>query len=385
MRLPQTKEALDGYVQGHLGVALSELMAPVGENKVGESVRHNGVYFNIKNARKADDPTLPLGVWSHDLKTADWHEVQRLTVEALCHKCKDLQLGVWLLEANIHLQGFAGVAPAVTVIQALCEQYWEEMHPQMVDGDLEYRTNPFNWVNDKLTPKLKLISITDTVLDGEEYNWEDWENGLRYEQLKAQKKFKGDWHGPTPKAFKKRLTATSAEAIISLNGHLLDGLSALRTLQTWLDERCAGDSPSLGDLTRLLVGVQEMIGDELRRRGLSMAASTQGTDQGTEDGDSTSAKSGGGRDDGDQGSQGGQGGDGGGEGPLRHREDAFLMLRRAADFLMEDDPHSPVPYLVYAACDWGEKSAPDLYQQLFLQQGGQLNIFQLMGLEVERQ
>ena len=68
---------------------------------------------------------------------------------------------------------------------------------------------------------------------------------------------------------------------------------------------------------------------------------------------------------------------------LRDRTDAFIALRKAAEFLMNDDPHSPVPYLIYTACDWGEKTAPDLYQELFLTKGGQLNIFEMMGLKAE--
>ena len=51
---------------------------------------------------------------------------------------------------------------------------------------------------------------------------------------------------------------------------------------------------------------------------------------------------------------------------------------------MRHDPHSPVPYMVYTACEWGEKQAPDLYHELFLVNGEQLNIFEIMGLEVEQ-
>jgi FtsP/CotA-like multicopper oxidase with cupredoxin domain len=32
---------------------------------------------------------------------------------------------------------------------------------------------------------------------------------------------------------------------------------------------------------------------------------------------------------------------------------AYAMLRSAAEFLVQDDPHSPVPYLVFKAIDWG--------------------------------
>ncbi|WP_432453206.1 MULTISPECIES: type VI secretion system protein TssA [unclassified Agarivorans] len=369
MRLPASGQSVDDYIQQHFGIPLETLIAPVGDNQVGDSVRHNGVYFNIKNARKSDDPSLPMGVWSHELKVADWQEVRKIALEALSEKCKDLQLGVWLLESNIHLYGFSGVAPALVLILQLCKQYWDTMHPQMVDGDLEYRTNPINWVNEKLTLQLRLIKITDTPLDGNEYSWDDWENALRYQQLHNQNKLSSAWDGPNPKLFKQRIAATAPVTLLDLHQALDDGIVAVDEFQLWLDETCDSDSPSLSDLRKLLSNVNEMVCNELFRRGISLANASEsdGHDEGGSASDTPPSSAGGG---------------GGHHSELRDRADAFVMLRRAAEFLMEDDPHSPVPYLVYTACNWGEMSAPDLYQQLFLQKGGQLNIFELMGLEV---
>jgi type VI secretion system protein ImpA len=369
MRLPASGQPVDEYIHQHFGVPLEKLIAPVGDNDVGESVRHNGVYFNIKNARRSDDPTLPVGVWSHDLKTADWFEVQKLALEALSNKSKDMQLGVWLFESSIHLNGFEGIAPAAVLLKELCDKYWESMHPQMLDGDLEYRTNPINWINKKLTPQLRLLKITDTQLDGDEFCWDDWENALRYAQLKLKNQLNVEWDGPTPRAFKLRLSATRPESLIILHHQLNDGLTALGDLQKVLDERCGEGSPSLLDLKSLLSGISDMAGNELQRRGVRMSPAedpAEGASVPESEGLSTSG-----------------GGSGGPVGKLKDRADAFVMLRQAAEFLMEDDPHSPVPYLVYTACDWGEKSAPDLYQELFLKLRGQLNIFELMGLEVE--
>ena len=371
MLCPEFK-GVDEYIKGFYGVPLSSLIAPVGDNVVGESVRHNGVYFNIKKARQADDPTLPQGVWRHELKIADWHEVQNLAVDALCTKSKDLQLGVWLFESSVQIHKFAGVAPAAILLKALCEEYWDTMHPQMVDGDLEYRTNPINWINEKITPRLRLFNITDTLLDGREYNWDDWENGLRYEQLKRQNKHSGEWDGPNPKAFKQRLAASHVNGLKAHALALHDGLTAVGELQAWLDEKCASDSPSLSDMMALMESIRHLVEDELTRRGVRLAATDEEDSQDGAGGEQVPPSSGGG---------------GGAEGAslaLQSREDAFVMLRRAAQYLMQDDPHSPVPYLVNTACDWGEKSAPDLYQDLFLKQGGQLNIFEIMGLDVER-
>lgn len=379
MRLDTAQQSPDEYISHYFGFSLEQLMAPIGDNQVGDSVRHNGVYFNIKEARQSDDPTLPLGVWTHDLKTADWQQVKQLALNALCEKSKDLQLGVWLFEANVHILGFAGIAPAALLIQQMCEQYWENMHPQMVDGDIEYRSNPINWINDKITPVLRMVPLTNAQLDGAEFSWDDWEASQRYEQLKNQQQNYSNYDGPTAQLFKQRLAATPPDKLLMLVWNIEDALQALNNLQDWLDDQCGNESPNLTDMSSMLSQIYDLLGTELHRRGISLSSDEEKEQlMAAQEGDSDDGS----MDDGDGGMSSGGGG-GWGNGPIRDRTEAFICLRQAAEFLMNDDPHSPVPYLIYTACDWGEKSAPDLYQDLFLAKGGQLNIFEMMGLETE--
>jgi type VI secretion system protein ImpA len=392
--------ALNSYIKDFYGYSLDELLAPIkGEQKsknegaegetvegeiseinseVGDSVRHNGVYFIIKEARRADDPTLPQGVWSHDLKAADWDVVEKTALNALSLKSKDLQLGVWLMESSINRYGFAGIAPAAVVIRRLCQTYWDNMHPQMQDGDIEFRTNPINWLNQKLSLQLRLVSITQAPIDGAELSWDDWDQAQRIEQLKRQQRQEEiKWDGPTTDAFKQRLAATNKEFLITLCEQIDDANQAIKHLIDWFDEQCGNDSPSLGEITQINRAVNALARDELQRRGIRLAALTDdnnGNSQPDAAGQGGSSSSGAGA--GDDGGFNGEGG------VLKNRADAFARLREAAEFLMRDDPHSPVPYMVYTACDWGEKTAPDLYQELFLSKGGQLNIFEMMGLEV---
>ncbi len=72
MRLPDLTSSdsiihtakLNTYVEHYFGRTIDQILAPIGDNQVGESIRHNGVYFNIKEARHEDDATLPQCVGS---------------------------------------------------------------------------------------------------------------------------------------------------------------------------------------------------------------------------------------------------------------------------------------------------------------------------------
>ena len=66
---------------------------------------------------------------------------------------------------------------------------------------------------------------------------------------------------------------------------------------------------------------------------------------------------------------------------IKSREQAYQYLSAAADYLSKEDSHSPVPYLIFKAIDWGRLNTTELYQELFVHHGGSLNIFDLVGLE----
>ena len=63
------------------------------------------------------------------------------------------------------------------------------------------------------------------------------------------------------------------------------------------------------------------------------------------------------------------------------REQAYQYLADAAAYLEKEDSHSPVPYLVYKAIDWGRLNATDLYREVFIRHEGTLNIFDLVGID----
>ncbi|RMH15728.1 MAG: type VI secretion system protein TssA, partial [Gemmatimonadetes bacterium] len=77
-------------------VDLEALLAPLpGEAPAGRWTRYEGTYDAVEEARRADDPNAPRDIWTHELKAADWDEVERLCVDALTTKTKDFQIAAW--------------------------------------------------------------------------------------------------------------------------------------------------------------------------------------------------------------------------------------------------------------------------------------------------
>jgi hypothetical protein len=151
-------------------LSLSDLLRPIpGPNPSGKDTRYT-VYDRIKEARR-EEPDLPLGVWQHERKTANWQTVANLCTDALINKTKDLQVASWLTEALVHRDGFRGLTEGLTLLQGLVDQFWTTVYPKSeeVEDELEFRLGPLEWIGSRLDVAVKSVPLTPTGLD-----WFGW-------------------------------------------------------------------------------------------------------------------------------------------------------------------------------------------------------------------
>jgi len=353
-----------------LGVTLSTLVAPIAPAApAGASLRGGSVYRTIADARRSDDHTLPMGVWQHELKRADWDRISEVAVSALSHQGKDLQIAAWLLEAQIHKNGFAAMAASLHVIQQLCHHYWDDLYPALDDAGLECRANIFHWMDEKLLPALRQVPLASVGPGpGPRYGYADWERARRQEQMRLARKDQEDITGAD---LAKAIGATPTAFYVALDCDLDAALAALGELTATIAPHFDGHAPGFGKLDAALRQIRALASSELHERGVRPAAAAE-----TEDTRAPLAPApapaptptptpl--------------EGGD-----AIRDRAHAYAVLKLAADFLERAEPHSPVPYLLRRAVTWGHMNADELYQELFVRLGGQLNIFaDVMGLDV---
>jgi type VI secretion system protein ImpA len=376
----------DLYWLEHTGLSLDALLAPVDALlPAGASLRNDAMYKEIRQARRQDDASLPMGAWEHELKRADWDGLTRLTTQALAQRSKDLQLAAWLLEAQLHLNGFAGIPAGVTLIQDLCERFWDGLHPLPSDGNYDHRANVFRWINEKLLTALRQIALTQSGAE-REFNWADWEQVQRNEQLRSAA---GGRNAPVEGVdmpeVARAMASTPASFYSTLFYTLADATEALGLLGEVLDQRFAGDAPGLSAFSGVLMQIKALAGAELHKRGVRPALHARSRTSGEAAHDALPIRN--------SANPGGpevislasrrvrDGDDSVSDLPGGGRERAYAQLAEAAETLLRLEPHSPVPYVIRKAVEWGALDTVQLYQELFLQQGGQLNIFQLLGLD----
>jgi type VI secretion system protein ImpA len=328
---------------------VAALLEPISEKApAGESLRYEGTYDRIMEARREDDPSLEQGVWKRELKKADWNLVHQICREALRTKSKDLQIAAWMLEALVHLHGFSGVHLGCRIMIELCRKFWDSMYPRL--DDPEYRLAPIHWMNEKLFTKLKFISITSP--EGSEgcppYSFSDWEAAFRLEQNKQASQLKKDPKTVTLEMIHQSAYLTPMPFFESLLEDVSFAYKACDELEAIFDKAFGKDSCSLGqfrgvleEILSVVVGFQggREVVEEPDSENTVMRESAPETAAVQEAGVFMLP-------------------------PIRSRAEAYRRLADVADYLIRTEPHSPAPYLIRRAISWGGMTLEQLLPEL---------------------
>jgi type VI secretion system ImpA family protein len=371
----------------------ARLLAPLaGHHPAGEWLRLDPVYDEIKELRAEDDLTLPRGIWQRQLKRADWAATAALCSEVLAGRSKDLQVGAWLAEAWMQLEGFPGLARGARLLAALCRGFWSGLNPPLEDGDSASRLAPIAWMAEKLPLRLKRVPVTAPAgEDALPYGWSDWEAGLYLANLArtdapaaAQAQERG--MVPQPK-FLVSVSLTSAAWYVALGGQLAAALAALDKLGAELAARCGEAAPSLAPLAEPLLAIQSFaarVVEERRQTGELPGIGAGGEEDAAAPGAApgtapeiaaTSAFAAPGS------AVAAPGAAPGPAAAVANRAQAYQRLSEAAEYLLRTEPHSPVPYLVRRAVSWGNLSLAELLDELLAKNADLATLYTLLGIK----
>lgn len=350
------------------------LLAPISPDQPsGVSLRYDPLYREVETARRFDDVNLPQGIWEQTLKRAEWPLAERLCSEALATRSKDMQLAAWLAEAWVYLRGMEGLTDGAHLLCGLVEQFWEDVHPQMEDGDIEFRQAPCEWFARNL--HVALLSVPLAVgrsAAGLVWTLGEWEKVLRNELHAAQaaKGMRGrDKGAPPPEQitrshFVAAAAATPAGFYQCLQADIEDAEVGVARLGETLRARLGVAAPDFGAIAErlhLCCSALQELGriQQWQNDGQSEADMADIID--LADIEACEAQSHGTR------------------GAIRSREDAYRMLDEAADYLLRTEPHSPAPYLVKRAVGWGKMPLAELLQELLDSESDLKQIYRLLG------
>jgi|JI61114C2RNA_FD_contig_101_373049_length_4635_multi_4_in_0_out_0_5 type VI secretion system protein ImpA len=354
-----------------LSVDMGALTRPISDLlPAGESLRRSAAYDKIKEARRHEDPHLSQGVWVTDTKKADWVEVERICIDILRNKSKDLRVAAWLAEAWLKRYGVDGCVQGLQLLDGLISRFWETAYPTIDEGDLDSRMAPLAWVNEKLSVELKSVALTEPqTQEPQILNWLDWEKASLYERQGGRPK-EGE---VTVAEFMSAVLLTPAKVFRAREKELTALLEAANALEASIDKRCGQPMATLWQFKEIATNIRNFVVKALDQKAEEEpggateegAAPTLGAD-----GEPEEAPAGGGL--------------GVRHGPIRNRAEAYQRLSEAAQYLLSKEPHSPVPHLIMRAVSWGNMSFADLIRELVQDQRDLGTIYSLLGMQPPR-
>jgi len=316
------------------------------EGCCGSDMIFSADFDEIQEARRFDDPSLSQGEWVTEVKEADWEKVIRVGEALLSAKAKDLRVAAWLTEARGKLNGLSGLTEGYTLLSYLCDAFWDDIHPQTEDGDLEQRMGVMDWLVNQTARLIREAPLTAS----------DKGHFSTIDQESARATAKNIERNPGMADEIARNAAVTLEAFESALkntpvSHFIGGLKeserlkdAMKSLQMVLDLRMGEHAPAFGPTFDALDDVFRFF----RRHAGDVSTVSEHSSTPTEPDPhsdttirsdpsiSTPLSS--------------------HAGPVPSREQAIRQLQDIAAFFRRTEPHSPVAYLADKAARWGGMS-----------------------------
>jgi type VI secretion system protein ImpA len=139
------------------------VLTPIpGDKPAGDNLREDRLWVDLRAARpKPVDPSTN-NDWelANPVKT-NWESYRKLVEDALCKRSKDIELGLFLVEANTRVHGFIGMRDGLWMLGGLITGFFGiGLHPQADRRGLEIQYNKLHWLNDKFPDVICEIPLT---------------------------------------------------------------------------------------------------------------------------------------------------------------------------------------------------------------------------------
>jgi type VI secretion system protein ImpA len=258
-----------------------DLLDPISPDQpAGTDMRWTPEWDRIREARRADDD-LQSGKWAkRERKIADWGLVQDLCTTMLRQRSKDLQLALWLTEANIKLRGFSGLYDGLRSTRELMSRYWDQgLYPLMEDG-AEDRAGPFEWLNNKLVDSILALPITARSDQGRDYSFIDFQEARRIGSEADCKTSDGDTDAQKKKAYDKAvaeghvsmdlftaaLRATTRKDYEQVHEDFQQTYIEFKELEKVVDDKFGDVAPNLAACRAALSEIRQVVSDIMEQK-----------------------------------------------------------------------------------------------------------------------
>jgi type VI secretion system protein ImpA len=333
---------------------LPALLAPIpGADPAGHDLQQEPEFAVLHEARREDDSSLPMGVWESELKRADWGKVEMLASDLLGHRGKDLTVAAWLGEAWLQRYRFDGLYAALELLCELGERYGAALYPRPQNEEASWLGPPLAWMARKYVEVLcsRTPLLDAHIRDVETPTQMQWQDTLRKARNKSEdrRSLAEAAEGQANLRLWQDMVLSVPLAEIQQQVQVLHGcIEKLAQLNRWSDAHLLDEAPSFSALQaaieRVIQTLQELIAMHpqpvVAPVLLDVVVETVAVEAPAAPVAAVAM------------------------GFPDSRDAAYQQLKVISDYLASVEPHSPVPYLIERAIEWGHMPLRELLGEL---------------------
>jgi type VI secretion system protein ImpA len=341
-----------------------KLLEPISSQQpAGVDLYYSPEFDKIREARRQEE-SAPKGIWEREIKSADYKLLSKLSEEILEKKTKDLRLAVWLAEAWIYCEGASGLVSGIQMLHAMLEKFWDGIYPLIDGNDVEDRAAPLEWFGSYFdptkgsSPKLAICRIPLVKGKYDFFSYQEsrkvgYEADVKDSETRKKARAELIKEGKlSAEAFDKVFEETPKALYKQLDAEYKQSLEALSQFDIFCREKFKDRAPSFATLRKTVEEVANSVQILLARKLKAdpdpaedvkpeeSAAAQTATAAPSRLPGSTMV---------DLSNFAG--------GNISSADQAMLHVLAAAQFLRQNNPSSPLSYLLLRALRWGEVRA----------------------------
>ena len=369
-------------------IEIDALLADISEDGPhGSDIREDrsptSDYYTIKDARnsaRAAERSAMFDDSDSDL-LAPWRIVADTAEKILRNKSKDLEVASWYTEALIRLHGFAGLRDGIALMQGLVERYWEGLYPQPDEDGLETKVAPLTGLNGDGADGTLLMPIRSAEITPEGdlggFSFFQYQQARDAEKIADAdaKAARIETLGYSIGEFDQCAKSAAPQWALDLVDTLDESLVDFKKISELLRKECGQDAPPTTNISSLLDEVLRTVrfiykdqldslaaADDLSESAKAEALGTQAS-EGMEllAPQSIAAPT----------------------GTITSREDALMLLEKAARYFRTYEPHTPLAPGLERLLNWGRMTVAELMSELLPDEQSRAMYSQLTGVKLD--
>jgi len=369
-------------------IEIEALLADISaDNPHGMDIREDrsptSDYYTVKDARnsaRAAERSAMFDDSDSDL-LAPWRDVAATAEKILRNKSKDLEVASWYAEALIRLHGFAGLRDGIVLMQGLVERYWDGLYPEPDEDGLETKVAPLTGLNGDGADGTLLMPIRSADITPESdfggfsfFQYQQARDADKIADTDA-KAARIETLGYSIREVNQSTTSAAPQWAQDLVETLDESLTGYKKIGDSLRSLCGQDAPPTSSISSLLDEVLRTVRfiykDQLESLNavevVPEAVETTGVGTFSDNADnqltlqSITVPT----------------------GAVTSREDALMLLEKAAKYFRTYEPHTPLAPGIERLLGWGRMTVAELMSELLPDEQSRAMYSQLTGVRLD--